>query len=242
MADVPEGWATVNSRTCFEGSQNRNTWFMVPSTMASSGEVLLRSVAYDHNGTDPALDDHELNPRAKYSRNAPASFSSYAAGELFLGTYSYTSSGENRVDGVSFSTRPSSISFQYRYVPANNEVAEMTVSVLDSRGTVIASGRLDLAAASSNQTKSVALTYSAASFGKKAATLRVGFKSTKGSNVSAPVPSDLADVTNWTSLSGQNIPTNQYKSLCVGSKLWISNVHLGYGTSGASRAKSAKRR
>ncbi|MDE6548815.1 MAG: hypothetical protein K2L22_07445, partial [Muribaculaceae bacterium] len=64
-------------------------------------------------------------------------------------------------------------------------------------------------------------------FGKKAKSIRLSFKSSK-TVIDVPVPSDIQDVTNTTGLSGQTISANQYKSLCVGSKLTISSVELNY--------------
>lgn len=238
--DEPNAWASVNKKTAYAGAANQNTWFVVPSTLASNGEVVVRSVAYDHSGSDPALDNHGLNVLKKYSRNAPASFASKASGELFLGSYSYDGT-EHREDGISFPSRPSSVSFDYKYAPVSNESASVEVAVLDSEGAAIASGTLTLGESQSYKNQTVSLSYNAGTFGKKAAKLQICFKSTKNENVSVPVPTNLEDVSNTTSLSGQTIATNAYKSLCVGSVLTIDNVKLGYGSSTTTRAAKSRR-
>lgn len=237
----PTGWASINSKTCWIGSNPQNTWFMVPSTIATNGKVLIRSVAYDHAGTLPALDNHGLKVLAKYSRNKPASFANKEAGELFLGEYSFNGS-ENRSEGIAFSSRPMTLSFDYTYAPVSNENGEVTLRVIDASGNVIASTDASISTGT-NTSKTVSLSYSASAFGKKAAKLYVSFRSTKGSSVTVPIPSDIKDVSNTTELSGQTIGANQYKSLCVGSQLTIDNVKVGYdrlgSASGAPKRKTS---
>lgn len=223
VVEEPTGWASINAKTCYLGSNPQNTWFMVPSTMASSGSVLLRSVAYDHNGTMPDLDNHGAAVIAKYSRNAPSQIAHTAAGELFLGSYSFNGT-ENRKDGIAFASRPSSVSFTCTYQPLGNEKGEMYAKVLDAAGNVISESSMDI---EKSGAYTVPLEYNKR--GVKAATLCVGFKSAKGDNVAAPIPTDLADVTNTTSLSDKKLGgANSYKSLCVGSKLTLTSVSLNY--------------
>ena len=223
LVSEPTGWASINSKTCYTGSNPQNTWFMVPSTLASDGKVLIRSVAYDHHGTMPALDNHGLSVRAKYSRNAPGSIANKAAGELFLGSYSFDGT-EHRVDGIAFASRPASISFDCTYEGIENEKGWMYIAVLDESGNIISQGEKDIDASGAY---TVPLQYGKK--GVKAAKLRVRFISAKGDNVAAPIPTDLADVTNTTSLSGQNLGNdNKYKSLCVGSRLTLTSVKLNY--------------
>ena len=223
QADEPTGWASVNSLTCWLGSDPLNTWFAVPSTLAEPGSVTLRSVAYDHHGTMPALDNHGLSVRAKYSRNKPSSWSGYAAGELFLGSYSYDGS-EHRQDGISFASRPASVTYSYICTPVSGEQGVAYIAVLDASGSVIAERSEKIPAGSGTRT----LSLPQYPFGVKGATLRLGFKSSDAAVPAAPVPSDIADVTNTTSLSGQTLGANAYKSLCTGSTLKLTNVTLNY--------------
>lgn len=238
----PEGWTTVNRKTCYPGSKyansnaskvyggesdhlGMNTWYCVPSTFLSDGGVTLRSVAHDPDGREIPLDDHDIQVKTKYSANAPTYFAYRSAGELFLGSYSFDGLTETRTKGVPFSSRPSSLSFDYVYTPVAGEVGLAEVEVYDASGVVIARGSADIASGSSTGTVTLS---GYENFGKKAAKIYVGFRSTKGSDVSAPVPADFVDVSNTTSLNGNSIPENSYKSLCVGSQLVLKNVKLNY--------------
>lgn len=232
----PNSWASINAKTCYLGSTPMNTWFCVPSTLCSDGKVVIRSVAYDHAGTMPALDNHGVNVVAAYSRNAPASFANRAAGELFLGSYSYDGS-EHRSNGISFTSRPCMLKFDYTYAPIEGETAEVEIVVYDESGNVISSTNADIN--SGTMTKTVMLPEY--EFGKKAAKLYVRFISAKGTNVKAPVPSNFQDVTSVVQTENQTISTNAYKSLCVGSVLTIDNVSLGYDRSAAMQAPARKK-
>ena len=223
LVDTPTGWATLNPLTCYENASNRNTWFCVPSTIMDGTDVLIRTVAYDHAGISPELDNHGLSVRAKYSRNKPVSFSGKASGELFLGTYAFTGT-ESRTNGIEFTSRPTSLTFDYEYSPVSGEVGEVSVAVVDASGSVISETKADIAAASST---SMTVNLPAYPFGRKASAIRLSFKSSK-EVIEVPVPSDIQDVTNSTGLSGQTIPANQYKSLCVGSQLRLKRVRLNY--------------
>ncbi len=224
-AKEPKGWASVNALTCWLGSNPLNTWFVVPSTLASTGSVTLRSVAYDHAGTLPSLDNHGLSVRAKYSRNAPTSWSGYAAGELFLGTYTYDGTA-HRTDGVAFASRPASVTYTYNFTPASgtSEQGVVYMAVVDASGNVLAENTQAIPSGSGTRT----LAMPEYPFGAKGATLRLGFKSSDAQKPAAPVPSNFQDVTNTTGLSGQTIATNAYKSLCTGSTLTLSGVTLNY--------------
>lgn len=222
VVDTPVGWATLNPLTCWFGASNVNTWFCVPSTLMSGSSVLVRTVAYDHAGVSPELDNHGLAVRAKYSRNKPASFASKASGELFLGTYSFDGT-ESRTDGIAFTSRPSSVTLDYSYTPVAGEVGEVIVALVGADGSVLSRTSADITSSSTTMTVQLP----AYPFGIKAAGIRLSVKSSK-EVIDVPVPSDIKDVTNTTGLSGQTIPANQYKSLCVGSQLLLKSVNLNY--------------
>lgn len=225
ICSEPMDWASINEKTCYRNSNPLNTWFAVPSTIARSGEVTLRSVAYDHNGTLPSLDDHGWSVKAKYSRNAPSKWNGYAAGELFLGAYSFDGT-ENRVDGIKFSSRPKSVTINCSYNPVGSEKAGAYVAVLDDSENILSSKEITISSGN-NQTIGIELP-AYTQFGVKAAKLQVRFRSSTEANPAAPVPSDFKDVTNTTGLNGQTIDANQYKSLCTGSTLVITKVKLNY--------------
>lgn len=220
--DTPDGWATLNPITCWQGAAVKNTWFCVPSTMMKGSSVLIRTVAYDHNGTLPAQDNHGLSVRAKYSRNKPSSFANKASGELFLGTYVFNGTAD-RKDGITFASRPASLTLSYDYTPVSGEVGLAYIGIVGEDGSIISESRADIRSSSHQMT----ITLPGYTFGKKAVGIRVSFKSSK-TVIDVPVPSDIQDVTNTTSLSGQTIPANQYKSLCVGSELLLHSIELNY--------------
>ncbi len=99
----------------------------------------------------------------------------------------------------------------------------MYIGVVGEDGSILSESRVDI---KSNNTE-MTVTLPSYPFGKKAATLRLSFKSSKNV-IDVPVPKDIQDVTNTTGLGGQTIPANQYKSLCVGSKLTLHKVELNY--------------
>lgn len=225
---TPVDWASLNPLTCYTESKNRNTWFMVPSTWTENGETVIRSVGYNHSGTTPASSGGTAD---YWCKNSPTQAQlDKVAGELFLGTYSFTGQ-EDRTDGISWNSRPSSLSFDYSYAPVNGEEGEAYVKVLSSSNDVLASGTVYLGASSNKQ--SVTLDISGYAFGCKAAKIMVGFKSTKSGvspSVIIPTGDGLNDnVAKWNNFT-QNVslPDNQYKALATGSVLTISNVKLNY--------------
>lgn len=233
LVNEPEGWSSINKKTCYHDSQNRNTWYMVPSTLAANNEVLIRSVAYDHAGEEIQLDDHGLSVKRKYSRKYPQNFANYAAGELFLGNYSYDSNGEDRSgEGVIFESRPSKITFDYTYLPIGSEKGEVKVEIFDSEDNLIAETKSEIDNRLTKTTMSLEIKGYDKNFMRKAGKLKISFISSTEATPSAPVPTDLDDLPDKTSsttgLSDKRIDTNAYKSLCTGSELRISNVHFEY--------------
>lgn len=226
ICNEPNGWLSINQKTCYLGSNPLNTWFVVPSTMAELGKVTIRSVAYDHNGTLPERDNHGVYIINRYSRNAPAKWSNYAAGELFLGEkYSFNGSREDRVDGISFVSRPSSLSVECDYTSVNSEKADVYIAVLDASENVLSTQTVNITS-DANQPITVKLP-EYTQFGVKAAKLKVRFRSSTAETPSAPVPTNLEDVTS-TKNEVHTIASNQYKSLCTGSTLVITKVKLNY--------------
>lgn len=226
----PLNWASVNSKTCYLNSNSLNTWFVVPSTYVANDEVVIRNVAYDHNGTLPNRDNKGLAGLGKYySTLAPASFANQAAGELFLGEYNYDSNGESRIDGITFSSRPSALSFQYRYVPKGSDTDEGSalIEVLGDGDKVLVSSTITLRAADSmTETKMSLGEYG---FGDKAKKIKIWFKSSTSSNPPVLVPTGdaLKDIGNAGS-PNVTIAANAYKALATGSVLTIDNVQLHY--------------
>lgn len=221
----PEEWASVNAKTFYEGAENVNSWFTVVSTFMDNDEVVMRSVAYDHNGTTPARTGQFLTT-TYYNTNSPSSFASKAAGELFLGSYSYNGS-ESRGELTSHKARPSSLSFDCSYNANGSDTGYAEISVLDIDKQQIAYGSADITG-EGNHTVTIPL--SGYSFGSKAAYIKVGFKSSKGDfsfiipNPNVNAWSGTLPVTPYQHDLGENINS----TFASGSELRISNVKLNY--------------
>ncbi|MCH5223927.1 MAG: DUF4493 domain-containing protein [Muribaculaceae bacterium] len=231
---VPAGeWATLNPLTCFIGnlgSNTPNTWGTVPSTFIQDGAVVVRTVGYSHS---PISLGTTNNSTRYYCTNTPSESSlSKSAGELFLGSYVYDGSAK-RSNGVSFSSRPSSFDFSYKYVAVNNEKGYVSVIIRDEKGEVVDSQSTELDSASTLTNLSLPLSYSLTS--KKAKTIEISFKSTKSSSPSIVIPSDLNEgftMGDLTSIvTGGNIlvkDANTYKAFAKGSELTVSNLKFSY--------------
>lgn len=153
------GWANLNGKTCYDGSNPNNTWFMVPSTFITGGAATIRTVGYNHNGTVPGVTKETA---VWYCKNAPSeSQLVMAAGELFLGSYEFSGNSENRTDGIDFVSRPSSLSFQYSYTVVSESVSEkgrVSVKLVDSDNKVLVENTKDLDASSSMVDVTIPLT------------------------------------------------------------------------------------
>lgn len=221
----PEGWATVNDLTAYTNSSNKNTWFIVPSMFLDNGVSVIRSVGYNHNGTTPSTSGGQFNIKY-YCENAPSSAQlEKAAGELFLGSYSYDGT-EHRIKGTAFSSRPLSVSFDYKYIPVNGEQAQADVEVIDESGSVLASGLMLLSASADMQNKTIRLSNYV--FGKKASKLYINFRSTKsGATPAINIPSG-GSLDEGQGLGNKTISANGYKAFAKGSELTIDNVKVSY--------------
>lgn len=235
VRSTANGWADVNANTCYTGSSNINSWFVVPSTWVENGQAVLRSVGYSHSGKTPS--DYGKTS-TYYCANTPSqSDLSKAAGELFLGSYSFNGR-ESRVDGMAWSSRPATLSFDYSYIPVNNEQGEAYIRILSESGEVLAQQTLLLGSAPQMTRRTVAL--SGYPFGKKAAKIQLGFKSTKSGvtpAVNIPTGSALSEGVNALNFTDPpKVDANAYHAVATGSQLVIDNVKLGYGENASSNA------
>lgn len=234
-----DGWASLNELTCYSGSISKNTWFMVPSTFVENGEVVIRTVGYNHNGTVPAKSGGSWNTKY-YCENAPAdSQLEKSGGELFLGSYSYDGT-EHRTNGIEFSSRPVSLTFDCQYTPYNGDKGEVIVEVYDVEENAIAKGSMEIDNLAEKMPICVKLSDYA--FGSKAAKLYVSFRSTASSNAPAvQIPSGTA-LNEGQSLGSQTLRANSYKAFAKGSEMVIDNVTLLYDNATETRAiKKTKR-
>lgn len=137
-------------------------------------------------------------------------------GELYLGTYNAQNEAPD-YSGLDFASRPSSMSFYYKYTVRNAAdwgVAE--IHVLAADGTEIASGSRQLSAVNDYTPVSVDLNYAVGA--KKAALIKVMFKSSGNSDCQS-VSND-----NLSSPPSANLSDGRY----TGSELYIDEIVLNY--------------
>ena len=235
---LPTNWATINTLTAWNGSSNKNTWFIVPSSWLENGQGLMRNVGYNHSGTTPSKSGGAGNTKY-YCENAPSdSQFNHAAGELFLGTYSFNGT-VSRSEGTPFASRPQSISFEYEYAPINNDKGFAEIKVLDATGNELGGEIIDIE--TGKGTKTINFNYS--KFGNKVAKLIVTFKSSNQKD-KAPIniPSGSA-LNEGQGLGNKTIDANTYHAVATGSVLKVDNVTAHYGDApGATPAASPIRK
>ncbi len=212
--EYPGGnWSSLNQLTTSEGG-DKTSWIerngcsysaysgTRETTEANSGSkaAIIETVGWGGGNSAAAL-----SGRMGTCQNV-------TAGELFLGTYN---NGANY--GISFASRPQSISFHYKYTAKNSAdygVAE--INVLDASGNVIASKSENLTATGSYEIKTMTLDYAAKA--AKCASIQVTFKSS-GHDVNNNKNTD------WlTPPPARNTSDGRY----TGSSLWIDDVTLNY--------------
>lgn len=218
----PTGWASVNAKTCCTSASNQNTWFVIPSTFntssaqSGSNAMTLRNVGWALSGTTP---DKSTNWSEAYCTNS-ATVANRAAGKLFLGSYSFSTSGptETYTEGVDFTSRPLSLNGYYKYTRDGNDGSEtgvVTVTLLNG-STVLGTGTANLSPASDFTLFNVAITYSNTTL--KATTLKIMITS---SNHAGTMAEETANIktTNYMSASEQ----------CTrGAELTVDNLTFAY--------------
>ena len=219
-----DNWASINAKTCWWNAPGaKNTWFQVPSTYAEDGKVIVRNVAYDHNGIKPA----DMSSNSWYNKNVPV-FTTFAPGELFLGKYSFDGE-EHREDGVDIISRPTSLSFEYAYRPTGDDQAYVEVNVLNASGNIIGSSKKIL---TSSYEKNEIISIPSYTFGEKAAKLQVCFRSSTNPNpkdyVHIPQGDELSEGFGTWHFGNLNLGDNNYHAVATGSELTIDNVKLNY--------------
>lgn len=224
---VPSSWATINPKTANENASNKNTWFIVPSTYVENGQAIIRNVGYSSNGVTPDRTGGVAGS-TNYCTNA-ASFADdeKVAGELFLGSYTFDSTtGSIRVSGIPFTSRPKSLSFDYKYQPEGTDTGVVSVILLDGAGTQIASRSMDLVTQANMTTRTI--TFPAYAFGRKVARIRIEFKSSKSTVAPIHIPSGSELNEGFGAVGNHTISANEYHAVATGSVLTVDNVKLNY--------------
>lgn len=239
-----ENWSSINSKTCSSLAQTNNTWFKVPSTILTGDIYTVRTVGYSHEALTLSTSGGQMN-RNYYGETTPErSQLNIVPGELFLGSYSYTQSGENRIDGIDFSTRPSALSFKYSYMSREGETAYVRIAVKDENDETIAQGfssltntasawKFDESTLEDPDGEYYTVDLSEYPFGKKAKKIEICFLSTDSNDPAIYIPqgSELNEgvtTTGFTSERGRTIDTNKYHAYSKGSVLRVSDVKVTY--------------
>lgn len=236
--DQPQDWANINSYTAYSGSTCKNTWFIVPSTWVENGTAVIQSVAFDHNGTKPA----DATKNSWYCPNVPTfKDENKVAGELFLGTYLYNGT-VSRTDGISFGSRPASISFEYNYKPVDNgsDSGLVYIEIKNASDQTIYKESTSL---TGSGTKTITPKYL---FGEKASKLYISFKSSNSTVAPIHIPSgsELDEGMGGMHFGNLTLDANTYHAVATGSVLKIDNVKANYdrfgSASGAPKRKTTK--
>lgn len=227
--EVPKGWATVNAKTFCGSSRNVNTWYMQPSAVATredafsgSYAVKLTSVAFDPNGAQIPPYAQTSTPFLDYSPIVP-DISYRAAGRLFLGSYSFDAADmtEKYNEGTSWSTRPSSLNFYYKFFPGtmardDRGMVRIELTGNDNAGNevIVAESTAYLPLATSFTAFSVPLNYQ--TFGIKARRLKVMFTSSEYAGTIAGETSSIVTT------------PDPMTATSTGGTLWIDNITFAY--------------
>lgn len=224
----PDDWGSINPKTFYyTNDDNANTWYMVASTFSDDNTVVIRSVGYNHNGK--AMDrTGSAAGTTYYNTNSPSDADLlHAAGELFLGSYSYNGS-EVANYGYSFTSRPKTFKFLYNYTTvseAQNENGSVKLDLLTSNGDVIASYTETLSASSSM--KEMEFEFPAYPFAKIPSQLRIHFSSSTSDRPGIHIPTGSA-LNDGHGLNDDDLATNATKALAIGNVLTVSNLRFEY--------------
>lgn len=212
-------WGTNNPMTTSEGSGYaycRSSGTIPDDGGATSKAALLRTIGWGSGNT--ALGSKGSSGKTKY----------IDAGLLHLGSsrsarpngvtgVSGTLKTEDLTCGIAFASRPSSISFKYKYSPKNSAdkgLAEYWIK--DASDNVLASGSLTLDAASEYTTKTFAPAWSKGT--AKGAKLYIKFLSTNSTDFLTKTDANL---------SGPGL-ANLSWGMYLGSQLYIDDITLTY--------------
>lgn len=223
----PKSWAMTNKKTFNMAAKNHNTWYMQPSVYTTTESfdgayaVVIQSVAYDLDGPEIKPYRQEGEPYVRYSRNIPE-IAHRAAGKLFLGTYQFDATTQTEIydDGITFSSRPTSLNGYYKFVPSVSNIYDqgyVEIEILGKVGgseLVIARGKRNLTATSSYAAFNVPLEYEM--FGIKATKLKVLLSS---SNKIGTIEEETLEVSTY---------SDPVTSTSIGSVLTVDGLTLSY--------------
>lgn len=234
----PTSWSTVNKKTMPESANNENTWYIVPSTNQNNGTVLLQNVQWDNNGE--SINNKTSTSASKPSMNdlsTPSKISNTSAGRIFLGDYNYNHSNgsETYNEGITFTSRPNSISFEYRYISypnANGDRGYMKL-VLENREDV--NNPIVIATGSTDDEENYQLVQKGDGDSMNKLTIPLNYVVTNkvATHISVMFCSSYQGINKRQGEETDNIRMPQigtFKSTCsvIGSQMYIDNIQLNY--------------
>lgn len=202
-------WATLNEKTT--SALNRNTKYSGLSSTCRDDNgrtgygALIRSVGYGCSAGSSSTGIGAANTNA----------SAYSQGELYLGSYEDAPNY-----GMEFASRPSSLSFWYKYSPISDDLGYAEITVYDDSNNVLATKNVSLQSASEYTQTTLSLDYPENA--NKAAKISVVFRSTNDTAnhlTSAYIPK------NSTSNVLGGVTLTDY---FVGSQLYVDDIELIY--------------
>lgn len=224
---VPKRWANVNDKTFCRAASNYNTWYMQPSAYSimecreGAYAVCLQTTAWDIHGQ--AIENYRQTsqPYVSYSRNVPT-IAHRAAGKLFLGDYSFdpVTGTEIYTEGVSFTSRPTSLNGYYKFVPSLANTTDCglirieVIGLMNGSEIVIASGSARLTTSTGYTTFSIPLSYS--NFKIKATKLKIMISSSESAG---SIDYETANIQTF---------SDPVTSTSLGGTLWIDDLTFSY--------------
>lgn len=209
-------WDTMNGLTTSSRNGTDGTTYTYVANSGTSSTTdtksgtglaaLIRTVGWGAGNTASAN---------AFNQNSFGTCKNVTAGELYLGRWN---SADSKSLGYGFASRPSKLSFWYKYstVTNNGDFATAEIQVLDKNGKIISSQNIHLEAISSYTYCELTLNYNIDT--EKAEKILVNFKSSGNENCLK------AESKYMTPPPPLNLGTGEY----VGSKLYIDDIELIY--------------
>lgn len=213
-SDVNAEWGTMNLHTTSEGGSNDNN---LSGNRDGMAYCAISGTTYTDDGNNGKA---ALIRTVGWGRgNAAGVWSTkvnhVTAGELFLGR---PSNEAQQSYGRPFDSRPSSLSFYYKYTPKNNaDYALAKLEIMDAGGNIISAGEYRLEKADVYTPVTVDLKYKSGS--PKANSISILFRSSDN-------PTCLE--ANKDNLSGYGSTSVSKSHTFVGSQLYIDDIALNY--------------
>ncbi len=188
------------------------------TAQSGSNAMVLRNVGWDPAGSVPGVKVQSGSSDVYYNHTAP-DVAQRSAGKLFLGSYSYANGVETYNEGVSFTSRPASLTGYYKFerdAADANETGMVTVEVL-SGTQVIAQASKQLEPAADFTLFTLPLSY--ANGAPKATQVKVMFASSNHASYNQADESANVKTSNYMS---------RYECYALGAALTVDNLKFNY--------------